>query len=128
MAVHSFEELIVYKKAREFRKEIYALVRMLPREERFELASQMRRAAVSVTNNIAEGFGRFHYQENIQFCRHTRGSVNEIIDDLNVCLDEKYTQENHIQELKQKAYELIKILNGYIAGIKRSKDNDLITK
>ena len=127
MSVHSFEDLVVYKKARELRKEVYKLIKKLPREERFELVSQMKRAAISVTNNIAEGFGRFHYQENIQFCRHTRGSINELIDDLNICLDENYGEENNVRELKVRAYELIKMLNSYIAGIKRSKDNDPMT-
>jgi four helix bundle protein len=50
----------------------------------------MRRAALSVTNNIAEGHGRWHYQENIQFCRISRGSVDELIDDFNICEDEGY--------------------------------------
>jgi len=73
--VFGLENLDVYKRAREFRKEIYKLARKLPAEERFNLASQMRRAAVSITNNIAEGHGRFHFQESIQFFRHSRGSM-----------------------------------------------------
>jgi four helix bundle protein len=81
----------------------------------------MRRAAVSITNNIAEGFGRYHFQENIQFCRQARGSVNELIDDLNVCLDESYCDKNELEDLKLKAIELIKILNGYIASIRKTK-------
>jgi four helix bundle protein len=64
--VRSFEQLYVYKLARDFRKSITLLVKKLPTEERFNLSAQMRRAALSVTNNIAEGVGRYHYQENIQ--------------------------------------------------------------
>lgn len=122
MTINSFEDLEVYKKAREFRKEIYELTKQLPKEEKFNLFPQMRRAATSITNNIAEGFGRFHFQENIQFCRQSRGSINEIIDDLNICLDEGYINEKEIDRLKLQAYELIKILNGYIAYLRRSKD------
>ena len=84
MAYQSFEELEVYQLARELRKEIYSLTKKLPVEEKFNLAGQMRRAATSLTNNIAEGHGRYHYQENIQFCRQSRGSLMELIDDLNI--------------------------------------------
>jgi four helix bundle protein len=87
MGYRSFEELEVYKAAREFRKEIYRLVKNLPEEEKYNLAGQMRRAALSLTNNIAEGHGRFFFQENIQFCRISRGSLMELIDDLNACID-----------------------------------------
>src|SRR3972149_11014699 len=80
--VVTFEDLDVYQLAREFRNKIYDVVKKLPEKERYNLAGQMRRAAVSLTNNIAEGYGRFHYQENIQFCRQARGSLNELIDDL----------------------------------------------
>jgi len=131
MRINNFEDLEVYKKAREFRIEIYRLIKELPPEEKFNLCPQMRRAATSTTNNIAEGFGRYHYQENIQFCRQARGSINELIDDFNICLDENYIDKERINALKIQAYELIKILNGYIAYLKRSKTlitNNLITQ
>jgi hypothetical protein len=57
MGYETFEELVVYKSAREFRKEIYNLIKSLPEEEKYNLVSQMRRAATSLTNNIAEGAG-----------------------------------------------------------------------
>jgi len=119
---NSFEDLELYKKARELRKDIYILIRKLPAEEKYVLMPQMRRAANSITNNIAEGIGRYHYQENIQFCRQARGSITEIIDDLNICLDEKYTDSVEITTLKTRAYEIIKILNGYIASQRKRKD------
>jgi len=117
--IRSFEDLEVYKLAREFRKKIYRLTKKLPADEKFNLISQMRRAALSLTNNIAEGYGRYHYQENIQFCRQARGSLCELIDDLNACLDEEYifTKEHPI--LHQEAEHLWKVLNGYIAKTQR---------
>jgi four helix bundle protein len=81
----------------------------------------MRRAALSVTNNIAEGMGRYHYQENIQFCRQSRGSITELIDDLNACFDEGYIDHATCDEHKKRAYELIKVLNSYVASQKRRK-------
>ena len=65
-AFRTFEDLEVYQVAREFRKAMYGVTRKLPVFEKFELASQVRRAAVSLTNNIAEGHGRYHYLEQIQ--------------------------------------------------------------
>lgn len=85
----------------------------------------MRRASTSLTNNIAEGHGRYHYQENIQFCRQSRGSLSELIDDLNVCLDEQYFSEDYLISLKEEAYKINKVLNGYIAYLKRKKIEDI---
>jgi four helix bundle protein len=81
----------------------------------------MRRAAVSLTNNISEGHGRFFYQENIQFCRISRGSLMELIDDLNICIDEQYATPSCLQELKEEGYRINKMLNGYIAYLKKRK-------
>jgi len=119
---HSFEDLEVYKLAREFSRKVGQLIKMLPKEEEYNLKSQMRRAKLSVTNNIAEGFGRYHYQENIQFCRQSRGSICELIDDFNECCDEGYIDEVYRDELKKDAYRLLKVLNAYIASMKRLKD------
>jgi four helix bundle protein len=124
MAYKTFEDLELYKTAREFRKAIYNLIKSLPDEEKFNLVSQMRRAATSLTNNIAEGNGRYHYQESIQFCRQARGSLAELIDDINICIDQKYFPEKEMNELKQKAHEINKLLNGFIAYLKRSKASD----
>src|SRR5438045_9576518 len=89
-AAATFEDLKVYQVAREFRKAMYGIARRLPDIEKFGLASQVRRAAVSLTNNIAEGHGRYHYLEQIKFTLNSRGSLEELIDDINVCSDENY--------------------------------------
>ena len=124
MGYKSFEDLEVYKAAREFRKKIYKLVKELPAEEKYNLAGQMRRAALSLTNNIAEGHGRYHFQENIQFCRVSRGSLMELIDDLNVCIDEEYFSQEYLEGLKNEAYRINKMLNGYMAYLKKRKDEN----
>jgi four helix bundle protein len=67
------------------------VARALPDLEKFDLASQLRRAAISVTANLAEGFGRFGYQENAQLCRQARGSLYEVRDHLTTCVDEGYS-------------------------------------
>ena len=120
--IYSFEDLDVYKLGREFSREISQLIKKLPNVEDYNLKNQMRRAKLSVTNNIAEGFGRYHYQENIQFCRQSRGSICELIDDFNECYEEGYIDQPYKEELKKNAYHLIKVLNGYVASIKRQKE------
>jgi four helix bundle protein len=122
MTIHTFEDLEVYKLSREFSRKVGYVIKILPQEEGYNLKSQMRRAKLSVTNNIAEGFGRYHYQENIQFCRQSRGSICELIDDFNECFDNGYIDQDYRDQLKNDAYRLIKVLNGYIASIKRQKD------
>jgi len=80
-----FENLEVYKVAREFRKAMYAVNRRLPDFEKYELGSQIRRASASLTNNMAEGHGRFHYPDQIRFFVHSLGSLEELFDDINIC-------------------------------------------
>jgi len=127
--IYSFEGLDVYKLAREFSRKVSELIKILPENENYRLKGQMKRAKLSVTNNIAEGYDRYHYQENIQFCRQSRGSICELIDDFNECYDGGYIDEKYMSSLKQDAYHLIKVLNGYIASIKRQKQkNESITQ
>jgi len=110
----TFEDLETYQTAREFRKAMYRVAKRLPEEEKFALASQIRRAAVSLTNNNAEGHGRFHYLEQIKFCLNARGSLEELLDDLNVCTDENYLPLSEIEMLKSDGWRVHKLINGYI--------------
>lgn len=115
----TFEDLEVYRAAREFRKAIYGIARDLPDFEKYGLASQMRRAAVALTNNIAEGHGRFHYPDQIRFMLHSRGSLEELVDDLNVCLDENYSDTQKVEALKQGARPVLALLNGYLSYLRK---------
>lgn len=74
---YKLENLDVWRESRELRKDISDTVEEIPDSEKFLLINQMIRASRSVTANIAEGYGRFHYKENIQFCRQARGSLFE---------------------------------------------------
>lgn len=71
--MRSFEDLDCWKKATELRRSISSMCNGFPKDEKYRITDQMIRCSRSVTNNIAEGYGRYHYQENIQFCRHSRG-------------------------------------------------------
>ncbi len=98
----TFEDLEVYQVAREFRRKMYGVTRRLSDFEKFELASQIRRAAVPLTNNIAEGHGRYHFADQVRFFLDSRGSLQELVDDLNVCNDENYLESVEVAELKKR--------------------------
>jgi len=117
----TFEDLEVYQVAREFRKTMYRVSRRLPDFERFELASQIRRAAVSLTNNIAEGHGRYHYPDQIRFLLQARGSLEELIDDLNVCFDEKYLPPGDLNVAKAEGWRVLNLINGYGRFLRQKK-------
>ncbi len=120
----TFEDLEAYQVAREFRKKMYGVARRLPDVEKFGLAGQIRRAAVSRTNNIAEGHGRYHFADQVRFFLGSRGSLQELIDDLNVCLDESYVQQSEIAELKHEAWRVLGLVNGYLRYLRDRKQND----
>lgn len=112
---------------------MYKLASKLPEMERFNLISQVRSAARSVTNNIAEGYGSYYYRDNLSFQRKARGSLNELIDDINICLDEHYFEAKHLEELKQDAYKVRALLNGYMNYLSRqirktSEDSSVINE
>src|SRR5437763_8398968 len=120
----TFENLEAYQVAREFRKAMYKVNRRLPDFEKFELASQIRRAAVSLTNNIAEGHGRYHFADQVRFLLGARGSLQELIDDLNVCDDEKYLESENVAELKKEGWRVLGLINGYLRYLRDRKADE----
>jgi len=115
----SFEELECWKACTEVRRFITKIVKAYPKGERYSLTDDMKRAARSTTHNIAEGFGRFHYQENVQFCRISRGSLYELIDQLITSLDEEHISREIHDEGRKLIDSALPILNGYINYLQR---------
>jgi four helix bundle protein len=104
---------------------MYRAARGLPETEKFGLASQVRRAAVSLTNNIAEGHGRFHFLDQIKFMLQARGSLQELIDDLNVCEEEQYLPRNEVGILKEQGWPVRQVIDGYIRYLRaQTKSTD----
>ena len=120
----SFEELDCWKKAALLRRELSVLVKRFPSDEKFKLTDQIIRASRSVNANIAEGYGRFHYQEYAQFCRHSRGSLYELIDHLIVAHEEEYINAEELFILKDKIQECLAVLNGFINYLLKAKSNN----
>jgi len=120
-AYRSFEDLEVYKTGWEYRKAMYQVAKRLPDFEKFGPASQMRRAAVPLTNNLAEGHGRFHFLDQIKFTLISRGSLQELIDDLNICSDENYLPALEIERHKAAGWHLLKLTNGWLRYLRDRK-------
>lgn len=121
--IKTFEYLECWKKARRLRIKIYELAKTFPNDEKFGLTSQIVRAIRSVSHNIAEGYGRFHFRENAQFCRTSRGSLYEVLDQVIVANEEGYITENVLKEIRKDILENIKILNGYINYLVKCAEN-----
>lgn len=115
--IRCFTELEVWKKARNIRERIYSITRTFPRLEQHGLAEQMRRAAVSLTSNIAEGHGKGSWAENKRYCRISRGSASELRDHLITADDERYIREDDRKELDTELISLAQMLSAYIRSM-----------
>jgi len=110
-----FYDLPVYKICRAFRKKISNIaIKYFPKSEVYHLKAQTLDSSRSITANIAEGFGRFHHQENIQFSRQSRGSPDETLEHMITAYDEKYITKELLSEINKDYKECLKQLNGYI--------------
>jgi len=116
-----FRDLDVWKKGKELRIFVFTLVKKFPEEERYRLSDQMIRASRSITANIAEGYGRYHFQDNIRFCRQSRGSIYELLDHIEVALECGYVNNDEYLKLNRDLEELLALLNGYVKYLSSKK-------
>ena len=123
-AITSFEDLNVWIVGRDIKRELYNLATRLPKQEQYVIGQQIRAASISLTSNIAEGYGRFHYKENVQFCRIARGSAYELLDHLITCKDLGYLDDQAHDTLRSKLLRFIQLVNGYIRSIGKSVPTD----
>ena len=122
-SINSFEDLEVWQAARQLKSFLRGLIKKYPDSEKYRLVDQIIRAKRSVTANIAEGFGRYHFQENIQFCRTARGSLSELLDHMITSLDNLYISEEEFADAKNRIKKCTRLLNGYIRSLKKSKQD-----
>lgn len=120
--IKDFTELKVWQSAHQACLETYQFVEFLPNEEKFNRIDQLKRSCSSIESNIAEGFGRFHYQENIQFCRQARGSLEETRNHIITAMDLKQAPKEECEKLLNLLVETRKLLNGYIRYLKKRKN------
>ena len=117
--VNSFEDLLAWQKARFLAKEVYKMTREFPKDEQFGLTSQMRRAATSVTANIAEGFSRQTLADKTHFYAMALGSLTELQSFLYNALDVGYLKESERGNLYNQSIMAHKLLTGLIKSTKR---------
>jgi len=117
----TFEDLECWQACRELRIFAAKVCEELPKEEEYRLKNQILRSARSTTANTAEGYGRFHYQENIQYCRHARGSAYEVLDHFITGVDENLIPEDALSHCRILVEKSVKLLNGYIRYLESKK-------
>jgi four helix bundle protein len=117
-----FEELEVWKKAREIKNEIAILILTFPKEEKFKLCDQLIRSSRSIGNLLAEGHGRFTYPDQIRFCIDARGSLSETMGHFIDAFDSQYINTTQLDYWRSKLKEEERLLNGYINYLRTQRD------
>jgi len=115
--VEFFWELNVWKKADVVVAEIYEITKYFPVDERFGLISQIKRAAISITGNIAEGFARYYFKDKLRFYYHSRGSLAEVQNYLIVARKQKYVAPEKAQSLLDELAQIQILLNALISSV-----------
>lgn len=119
--IRSFEDLECWKAARVYRQfVVVSAANRLPKAERFRLEDQIKRAVRSITANIAEGYGRFHFRDNYKFCSNARGSLFESLDHLITANDEEFITESVLKEARNLFEPARRLLNGYMNYLQRA--------
>jgi four helix bundle protein len=122
MTEQSFEKLTTWQKAHQLMIDIHKkLVPVFPKEEKYDLADQVRRSSKSVPANIAEGSGRYYSMDNVRFCYNARGSLDETLSHLIAARDLGYCPAPLYQDLRSQIEEIRRLLNGYISWLKMKK-------
>lgn len=125
MSVQGLKRLQVWVRAKDYAGRIYKdVLPLLPADERWNLAQQLRRSSLSISANIAEGYGRFYYQDNVRFCYIARGSLEETLSHLTFAHEVDFIPKALFDELEKEGDEIDKMLNGYIGYLKKSKQGE----
>jgi len=119
--IEQFEDIEAWKKGRELRKAVYSCSRNGAFGKDFALRDQIRRSAVSITSNIAEGFERGGNREFVQFLAHSKGSCGELRDQLYAALDEQYISADQFESLCKQAVEISRMISGLMRYLKQSE-------
>ena len=115
--IQDYRDLVAWKKARELVKAVYEATAVLPKEERFGLVGQMRRAAVSIPSNVAEGYGRGAKKDYLRFLRMARGSLYEIQTQITLAEDLGNLSADSAKHLFSRVTECLRVLHGLMVGV-----------
>lgn len=121
----TFENLKCWQLAYTLKKELkIKVLPQIPNSEKYDLKSQLLRAARSATANIAEGWGRFYFLDSNKFYYNARGSISEILDHLIEAKDENYISNDTYLRFREMVLESLKVLNGFIYYLKKENSNN----
>jgi len=116
--IHTFTDLLVWQQGHQLVILIYKITKLFPKEELYSLSDQMKRAASSVTSNVAKGFGRQGYKEKIQFYYIAQGSLIELKNQILIAKDVGYLEKKSYESLVEKANTTHQLLQGLITKTK----------
>jgi four helix bundle protein len=119
--IRNYDDLLVWKKARAIVKAVYEVTRTFPAEELYGLTQQLRRAAVSVPSNIAEGYGRGSRKDYVRFLRTARGSLYEMQTQLLVAQDLGYVDRKRVDGLMKEMAQCSQVLHGLLRSLAKPK-------
>ena len=112
-----------YKEAKGLVKEVYRLLKKFPKEEQFALCDQLRRAAVSITSNIAEGSGRSSVKEKVHFLEISYASLMEVLSQMDIALDLEYITEEDFCDFEIMCDKVASLISGLRTYFTRSDSN-----
>jgi four helix bundle protein len=119
--IKTFEDLESWQISHNLALEVYKATKKFPKDELYGIVSQLRRAALSIMANIAEGFSRYHYKDKIRFYYNSRGSASELKSHLILSKDLEYITCEDYSRLSKECDRALKIVNGLIRSIERQK-------
>lgn len=125
--IESYQDLEVWKQTKDLVSHIYRVTKSFPKEEQFGLINQLRRAAVSIPSNIAEGCGRNHFKDSIQFFFISRGGLYEVETQILISSDLDYLNSSDKDLLLEKIKNCKRLLNGFINYFQNLSDQQLTT-
>jgi len=123
-----YRKLVAYQQASEVVKLVYTLVKKFPKEEQFALCSQLRRAAVSVTSNIAEGVSRYSYKDKIHFLEIAFGSLMEVMSQIEIATEMGYISADDMENIENQINKAAQLITSLQFSFMKKDENGNIVK
>lgn len=120
--IKSYRDLLVWQKSMQLVTQVYRKTKLLPKEELYGLVTQMRKSAVSIPGNIAEGYGRNSTNDYLRFLQITNGSLYELQTQFEICLNLEYLKEEDFKSIHEQSREIERMLSSLIKKVGASKE------
>jgi len=124
MKIEKIEDLDAWKESTILCEMIYQVTNTLPESEKYTLTKHLRASSRGIAANIAEGFGRYYYKENLRFYGIAKGCLNEVKSDINICFQIKYINQEKFDEIIYQINKTESILNGLMSNVLKRLNNN----